>query len=109
MNNLISGAKLIFSSKTKFHKDVQNIKPVFINDGFSNYIVDEQIKRMIKNVNQQNKHYTTPPSQQTFINQMHYNYKSDEKILRTLFQRKILPTVPNKKSKTYAPLILIKK
>ena len=44
---------------------------------------------MIKNVNQQNKHCTTPPSQQTYIklfypNQMHYNYKSNEKILKTL-------------------------
>ena len=30
-------------------------------------VVDEQIKRMIKNVNQQNKQYTTPSSQQTYI------------------------------------------
>ena len=55
---------------------------------------------MIKNVNQQNKHYTTPPSQQTFIqffyNEMHYNYKSDEKILKILIQRNILPTDPYK-------------
>ena len=59
---------------------------------------------MIKNVNQQNKHCTTPPSQQTYIkhfysNQMHYNYKSDEKILKTLIHRNILPTDPNKKIK----------
>ena len=59
---------------------------------------------MIKNVNQQNKHCTTPPSQQTYIehfyrNQMHYNDKSDEKILKTLIHRNILPTDPNKKIK----------
>ena len=57
---------------------------------------------MIKNVNQQNKHCTTPPSQQIFIklfyhNQMHYNYKLDENILKTLIQRNILPTDPNEK------------
>ena len=56
---------------------------------------------MIKNVNQQKKHCTTPPSQQTFIkpfysNQMHYNYKLDENILKTFIQRNILPTNPNK-------------
>ena len=55
-----------------------------ISNGFPNYIVDERIKHKIKNVNQQNKHCTTPPSQQTYIklfycNQIHYNYKSDEK------------------------------
>ena len=60
---------------------------------------------MIKNVNQQNKHCTTRPSQQTYIklffyrNQMHYNYKSDEKILKTLIPRNKLPTDPNKKIK----------
>ena len=59
---------------------------------------------MIKNVNQQNKQCTTTSSQQTYIklfyrNQMHYNYKSDEKILKTLIHKNILPTDPNKKIK----------
>ena len=31
------------------------------NNGFPNYIVDEQIKHIIKNVTQENKHYNTPP------------------------------------------------
>ena len=30
---------------------------------------------------------------------MHYNYKSDKKILKTLIHRNILPTDPNKKIK----------
>ena len=38
-------------------------KQALINNGFPNYIVDEQIKCIIKNVNQQNKQYTTPSSQ----------------------------------------------
>ena len=64
--------------------------------GFPNYIVDEQLKCRI-NVNQQNKHCTIRPCQQTFfkhsyINQMYYNYKSDEKIFKTLIHRNILPT-----------------
>ena len=81
---------------------VKNIKQALIDNGFPDYIVDEQIKRMIKNVNQQNKQCTTPSSQQTYIrlfypNQMHYNYKSDEKIMKTLIHKNILPTDPNKK------------
>ena len=104
INNLISLAKLISSSKMIFYKEVENIKQALINNGFPNYIVDEQIKRMIKNVNQQNKHCTTPPSQQIYIkpfyrDQKHYNYKSDEKILKTLIHRNILTTDPNKKIK----------
>ena len=62
INNLISCAKLISSSKAIFYKEVENIKQALINNGFPNNIVDEQIKRMIKNVYQQNKHCTTPPS-----------------------------------------------
>ena len=46
----------------------------------------------------------TPSSQRTYIklfyrNQMHYNYKSDEKILKTLIHRNILSTDPYKKIK----------
>ena len=32
---------------------------------------------------------------------MHYNYKSGEKVLKTLILRNILSTDPNKKNKTY--------
>ena len=32
-----------------------------------------------------------------YRNQMLYNYKSDEKILKTLIHKNILPTDPNKK------------
>ena len=32
-----------------------------------------------------------------YRNQMHYNYKSDEKILKILNHKNILPTDPNKK------------
>ena len=61
INNLISRAKTIF------YKELENIKQAVINNGFLNYIVNEHIKHMIKNVYQQNKHCTTPRSQPTFI------------------------------------------
>ena len=48
IRNVISRAKLISSSKTIFYKEVKNIKQALIDNGFPNYIVDEQIKRMIK-------------------------------------------------------------
>ena len=73
INYLISHAKLISSSKTIFYKEVENIKQALINNGFPNYIVDEKIKHKIKNVNQQNKHCTTPPSQQTFMKRFYCN------------------------------------
>ena len=56
---------MIFKYRNYFYKEVENIKKALIDNGFSNYIVDEQIKRTIKNVNQQNKHCTTPSRIQT--------------------------------------------
>ena len=98
INNLIFRAKLI-SSKTIFYKEVDNVKQALISNGFPNYIVDEQIKRIIKNVNQQNKHCTnkqafiklfTATKCTTIINQI-------KKKLKTLIKRNTLPTDSNKK------------
>ena len=61
IDNLIFRAKLISSSKTIFYKEIENTKQALINNGFPNYIVDEQIQRMIKNVNLKNKHCTSRP------------------------------------------------
>ena len=63
----MSRAKLIPFFKTIFYKEIKSKKQTLINNVFSNYIVDEQIKRMIKNVSQQNKHCNTPLNEQAFI------------------------------------------
>ena len=78
------------------------IKQTHINNGFLNYIVDEKTKRTIKNVTQQNIHCNTPTNEQEFTkyfyhNQMHHSNKLNENILKTLIQRNILPSDPNKK------------
>ena len=70
-----------------FYGEVENIKQALIDNGFPNYNVVEQIKRMIKIFTPKNKHRTTPPSPQTYIklfycNQMHYNYKSSLRVFR---------------------------
>ena len=50
-----------------FYKDIKNIKQTLINNGFPNNIVDEQIKCIIKNGCEQNKHCNIRPSKQAFI------------------------------------------
>ena len=82
INNLISLAKLISSSKTIFYKEVENIKQALINNGFPHYIVDEQIKHMIKmltnkintvllhSVNKHISNFFTVTKCTTIINQM---------------------------------------
>ena len=67
INNQISRAKLISSSKIIFCKELKNIKQTLINKGFPNYIVDEKNKCTIQNFSQQNKHCKTPSNKQAFI------------------------------------------
>ena len=60
--NYFRGLYIYIYIYTVREREIENIKQALINNGFPNYIDDEQIKPMIKNVNQQNKHCTTPPS-----------------------------------------------
>ena len=104
INKLISRVKLISSSKAIFYKELKNIKQTLINNGFPNYIIDEQIKRTIRNINQHNKHHHNQTNKQKFIkhfyrNQMHHIYKLDQNISKTLIKRNILPLVQLKKIK----------
>ena len=46
----MSHAKLISSSKI-FYKELKTIKQTLINNGFSTYIVDEQIKMFANKIN----------------------------------------------------------
>ena len=48
--NLIYRAQLISSSKTIFYAELKNIKQTLINNDFPNHIVNEQIKRAMKNI-----------------------------------------------------------
>ena len=77
------------------------MKQTLINNWFPNYTADEQIKRTIRNVSQQNKHCNSPTNKQKNIKLFlrHYNYKLIENILKTLIKINILPTDPNKKIK----------
>ena len=46
-------------------------------------------------------HHPVNIYQNFYRNQMHYNYKLDEKILKILIHRNILPSDPNKKKGYY--------
>ena len=43
------------------------MKQTLINDGFPDYIGDEQTKRVIKNISPKNKHCNTSTYKQAFI------------------------------------------
>lgn len=67
-----------------------------------NYIVGEQITQAIRNININKNEYNTSSNNSKHIkllyhNQMHSNYKKEEKILKNLINTNISPTDPSKK------------
>ena len=80
-----------------FCYELKNIKQTLINNGFPNYFVDEQIKLMINNKNKINdKSYVTQSNDNRinlfYCNQMHPNFRFDEKILKNIIHSYIPPT-----------------
>ena len=49
IKNLLNYAKQISSFNEIFYNELKDIKQTLINSGFPNYLVNEQIKLMIKN------------------------------------------------------------
>ena len=49
-----------------FYKELKNIEQAILNNVFPDNIVDKQIKRAIKNCNQQNKHCNYQPNKHAF-------------------------------------------
>ena len=89
--NLVNRAKQISSSNKIFY-ELKNIKQNLINNGFPNYLVDKQIKLMIDNKNKINdKIYVTQNNynhiNSLYCNQMHPNFRFDEKILKNIIHR----------------------
>ena len=70
-----------------FHDEVCNIKQMLINNNYSNYYVDAQIRNFLhkKHENANQTHDDTNTTITLFYNnQMHRNYKIEERMLRSI-------------------------
>lgn len=77
--NILSNAKLISSTRNVFFNELKSLKQVLINNQFPNYIVDENIKLVIGNLDNINNN---PPnsSHQIIVTKMYPNFKLNEKL-----------------------------
>ena len=76
IKTLIFWVKLLSPSRTIFLNELKNIKQTLINNGFSNYIVDTEIKHFINKIEQYNINNTLNHKQSInlyYKNQFH-NY-----------------------------------
>ena len=68
INNLISHTKLISSVKTIFYKESKIVKLTYINNGFSNYMINKSNVKFIMLVNKINT-ATLQPIKKYFLPQ----------------------------------------
>ena len=102
IHNLISRAKLISSSKTIFYKEVENIKQALINNGFLTILLMNKLNVLSKMLTNKMNSVLLHPANKHISNFF-------------IVTKCTTITNPMKKSwkhwftKTYSPLILIKK
>ena len=100
IKNFIKRAKLISSTPTIFYKALADIKQTLINNGFTNSIVDQQIrialKRTENNSTDDLKKYITI----YYCNQIHPNYRQDENTIKKIIKTHVIPKEPMTHIKT---------
>ena len=75
----------ICSSEILFHQEVNKIKKVLVNNGYSNLAFDEELLKFKRQMNRQTDKRDKIPIY--FKNQMTPSYKVDERILKTILSR----------------------
>ena len=99
INNYINRAFKVTNNWEDFHEEIKNIKQTLVNNNYSNNMIDSQIKTFLeKKVTQNEK---TKENKTTiniyYCNQMHHNYKIDERVLKEIVHNNTSTINPNKK------------
>ena len=83
--NYLNRAYKITQNWQDFNNEINNIKPLLVNNNYSNTTIDQQIKKFLSNkFNLEPK----PPNKNNiniyYFNQMHINYKTEEQIIKNI-------------------------
>ena len=92
LTNFLKRAYKVSSNWTLFNVECARIKQIMVNNGYSNSFVDENIKRFINRV-KQDETETQPNTGQCkklfYCNQYSSNYKDDERVLKKLITNNV--------------------
>ena len=90
INNYIQRAYKITKTWNEFHAELDRIKQILANNNYSNTKIDHLIKNFLNKV-QENKNTINCSNiiPIYYKNQMHQNYKKDERILKEIINRNI--------------------
>ena len=103
INNYLTRAYKVSSSWNDFDLEIQRIKQLLINNGYTNNMVDFCLNKFL-NYKFSDNHESLGPSSANDINlfyksQMHTNYKIEEKIIKKIIRDKVKPLKKDSKLK----------
>ena len=99
IHNYINRAYKYSQTWDTFHNEISKIKQTLVNNSYSNTLIDQEINRYL------DKKFSTPNNSNTntniiplyYHNQMHSNYKIDEKVLNDIIHNHTKCIDPNHK------------
>ena len=102
ISNFIHRIYKITQNWTDFHTELQYTKQMLINNNYSNSMVDSQICKFLDHVHSTNPSDTVQDSIDLYYkNQMHKNYKIDERTLTDIIHNNVNCIKPNTKVKLH--------
>ena len=93
ITTFLKRADKICNSWQAFHSELQRLRQVFVNNGFPNRLIDDKISKFIDNK-------VHPDREQSILNtgiilyyenQMHHNYKLEEKAIKSIIKFNVKP------------------
>ena len=90
ITTLLNRCYKICSSWDSIDNEINRLKQVFVNNGYSNCIFDKTVEKFLNDKYSQNENLDKKKTINLFYeNQMTENYKLDEKVLKDIFRNKI--------------------
>ena len=100
ISNFIHRIYKITQNWTDFHSELQYTKQMLINNNYSNSMVDSQIRKFLDHIHSPKPNDTTQNTIDLFYhNQMHKNYRIDERVLTDIIHDNVTCQKPNTKVK----------
>ena len=97
ISSYLNRAYKITKTWEDFISETVHIKQILINNSYTNSLVDEQINKFLSRKFNQSPIENSCKIKLYYQNQMHTNYKIDEKILRNIIKSNVICTDPSNK------------
>ena len=98
ISNYLNRAYKVTQTWEDFDTELTRIKQTLVNNNFTNTLIDQQINIFLNNKFSNNTPITNHNNITLYYhNQMHNNYKTDEKILKDILKTNVTCTDPNSK------------